>query len=294
MPQGAAVPESRFAIACDVGGTELKFGSVQESEWTSCGRRPTPSSAAEFIETVVAGLRPLGHEPLPSRAGLALPGYLDTDRRRLLRSTHLSFLEGVAIADLIEAALGREVVLDTDTNAGAVAEARLGAGRDADRLLYISLGTGLGAALIERGRPVRVRRHTVGQIAEIPIDGKRAESLLGASGIQERYGARDAPAAIAQRAVGGEGRAREVWLETGVVLARLLEILCALWQPDAVVIGGGVSAAAPLFLPAARERLAASGVAAAREVRLEPARLLPWSGAIGAALLALDSPSRPS
>src|SRR5690606_37790419 len=140
-------------------------------------------------------------------------------------------------------------VLDTDTNAGATAEAVLGAGRDARRVLYVSLGTGLGAALTDGGRPVRVRNHIVGQVAYIPIQKRGAEELLCERGILARAVSRFSTArGLSEHAAAGDPQALHAWRETGAILGQLLAILCALWQPDVALTGGGIAHASEHFL----------------------------------------------
>ncbi len=251
--------------------------------------------------------------------GIAVPGFLDPARDRIVRLSNLPALNGVELAREIELRVPRaRGCLDTDTNAGAIAEARQGAGKGFDRVLYVTLGTGLGAAFIVGGRPVRVSRHTVGQIAHIPIDpagppcycGERgcAETLLSGRGIlwrARRAGLRGrwtaeelwrlargldppskppAPVRPGTRAV-----ARRVWNETGELLGRLLRILAGLFSPDAIVIGGGIAGASDLLLPPARSHLGRHLLPRLRPpIVLRQGRLGLHAGAIGAAILARE------
>jgi glucokinase len=308
-------------VGCDLGGTAIKVvrlaagGAIRRLEVPTVAADSPAACAARIGDAVAAVLRgPGATRAAPGRAvGVAVPGFLDPSRRRIVRLSNLPRLDGSPFASLLEGACKALVVLDADTNAGLVAEARRGAGRGRERVLYVTLGTGLGAAFAIGGQPVRVSRHTIGQVAHwtLPEAGKKgprcycgsagcAETLLSARGVlwrARRLGLEAAASAselcdLARR----PGRAREtlrarrLWREHGELLGQLLHPLCAFISPDVVVVGGGIAGAAPLFLPAAAAHL---------EQRLTPrlvpppalraARLGRFAGAIGAALLAQDA-----
>ncbi len=240
--------------------------------------------------------------------GIALPGFLDSSRERIVRLSNLPALNGVALGREIEKRLRTvRVTLDADTNAAAHAEARVGSGLGIERVLYVTLGTGLGAALVVGGEIVRVSRHTVGQVAHLPLGtrGLRcycgsfgcAETLLSARGIvhRARRAGLDGVSSVKEvfeiaLARGRQGaRANGVWRETGELLGKLLQVLSALFSPEVIVLGGGVSGAFELFLPAARKWLSGSLTPAlGPDVAIRAAALGRFAGAIGAALLALN------
>ncbi len=296
------------ALGCDVGGTKVKLARLRRGEVDYSREIPSPRnvSAASFVRTLVGAVEgileadPPDGEPPP--LGVALPGFLDPERRRVVLLSNLPALNGVDLAARLEKRLARRIVLETDTNAGAVGEALLGAGRGFDRLLYVTLGTGLGAALTVEGKPARVSHHTVGQIAHIPLSDHGppcscgqtgcAESLLSARGILRRAGS-NAPSStrgLYEAARDGEDGAIAVWRETGELLGRLSRILVALFSPQVVVVGGGIAAAADYFLPQARAYLRRTLPRGSRDsLRLEKASLGPFAGAVGAALIAADT-----
>jgi glucokinase len=242
--------------------------------------------------------------------GVALPGFLDPGRRRVVRLSNLPVLDGIPLERELRERTGLPVHLDTDTNAGAVAEAVLGAGNGCRRVLYLTLGTGVGAALVVDGAPVRVSRHTVGQVAHIPLaaSGPRcscggrgcAESLLSSAGLLRR--ARGAGLAglattedLWRAALSGRGRraaaARAVWRGAGELAGGLLSLLAGLFSPDAVIVGGGTAGAAPLFLPVAAAAIRRRWPRTLGRPPVVRAALLGrFAGAYGAALLARQAP----
>jgi glucokinase len=307
-----------LAIGCDVGGTEVKFAAVRGARIVHRGRCATPAGrpAREVIEAIADGARaaeraagPAGaRRPPGTTLGIALPGLLDARRARPVHLSHLPALDGVPLRAVLGRRLGWPVVLDADSNAGAYGEWRLGAGRRARRLLYLTLGTGAGAAMVVGGEVVRVSNHTVGQVAHLPLDpsgplcpcGARGclEAVLSAGGIlwRARRAAgrrRTIPKAglerveiLARIAGAGSAPARRVLTETGDLLGRALAILANLLSPDRIVVGGGISGAGRLLLEPAALSLELGLIPRLRgRVGLARARLGPHAGAVGAALL---------
>lgn len=301
-----------YAIGCDLGGTLLKAACLRGERVLGRIQHPVPAAPARplaAIESAVAAALALvqtasrGRRGAPA-LGFAVPGFLDPKRRRIVFLSHLPSLNGLPLAGRLErrfrGEIARPVVLEADSNAGAYGEARLGAGRNFSRVLYLTLGTGLGAALVAGGEVVRVSNHTVGQAAHVPLGaesprctcGKRgcAEALLAAKGLRwraERRGLEETePEAVFKLAAGGSRAARGVFRELGADLGRLLAWLANFFSPEVLVIGGGLSRAAPLFLPEARKSFARAVHPRLRgQVAIRAGALAPYAGAIGAALL---------
>lgn len=312
----------RVSIGCDVGGTNVKLVRLRGSELEARLETPTGGSGrpSEFVSALagaIVSLLPRGRPRIPPGAvavGVALPGFLDAKRGRVVYLSNVPALSGVPLRRMLAARLACPVTLDADTNAGAVGEAVLGAARKTERVLYLTMGTGLGAALAVRGEPVRVSHHTVGQVAHVPLApsgprcrcGERgcAEALLSAKGILRLAASQGLDVASALelrdlalgRAAGSRSLRRaalSVWEETGRRLGSLCVALGALFSPDAIVIGGGISGAAPLFLSEAarivNERLRPR---IGRPVAVVPAALGAFAGAAGAAILARRAVNR--
>ena len=301
-----------LAIGCDIGGTAIKTCALDGMRVVYRHQVETPRNRRAFSNTLERETRRAAtHCAAATEAGaaptvgIALCGWLDERRRRIERADNLRWLEGCELARTLERRLERPVILDADTNAGAIAEARLGAGRGSVRMLYVTLGTGVGAALTVNGHPVRVSHHTVGQIsqlpiADLPITGTRrrrrsVQDLLSAGAVvrrARRHSIRVHDAlSLHQRACEGNRAALSVWRHHGHILAELLGLLNGLWSPTTIVIGGGLAGASEWYLPATREMLArARGRTpqTAGAPRVLAAQLGTHAGAIGAALLGTD------
>jgi glucokinase len=312
-----------LAIGCDVGGTGIKTVAVRGDRIVARGAIPTPS--AEAAPAVIAAIAGAAREarartgggaenPTGITLGVGLPGFLDPRRAKVIHLSNLPALDGLPLRAVLRRRLGWPVILEADSNCGAYGEWRLGAGRGARRLLFIALGTGVGAAMVADGTIVRVANNTVGQVAHLPLDpdprgprcpcGSRGclEAVLRSGGI--RWRARRAaragirldpealadPAGLVDAARSGSAGARRVLAEVGGLLGSALAVLANFLSPDRIVVGGGIAGAGDLLLGPAALALRRRVHPRLRDsLRLYPSALGPFSGAAGAALLGREA-----
>ncbi|KAB1908840.1 ROK family protein [Micromonospora sp. AMSO1212t] len=301
-------------VALDVGGTGMKCalvrpdGTTVHSERHATAAQRGPEAVVGTILDVAEGLvgkaRADGRTPVA--CGIAVPGVVDEARGVAVWSANVGFRD-VPLRELAGTRLGLPAALGHDVRAGGLAEARLGAGRDAGHVLFVAIGTGIAAAHVVDGSAATGAHGAAGEIGHILVrpGGPRCgcgrtgclEAVSSASAIGRRYaelsGAPTTAAEVADRAAAGEPLAVEVWQEAVEALADGLATGQALYDVSTVVLGGGLAQAGPrLFDPlrtALRERLTFH-----REPRLVAADLGDEAGCLGAALLALDTLAKES
>jgi glucokinase len=252
--------------------------------------------------------------------GVALPGPMDPSTQRLVAAATLPGLIGYPVIDFLARRWGREALgwvrADNDANAAALGEAIYGAGRGARVVCYFTVSTGIGGGVVVDGR---LFRGATGQAAEfghlkLRADGPPCacgdrgclESLASGTAIGRR--AREAaagggaltwlvgedPAALSAERVAaaarrGDPSALRLWNEAMADLGAGIATVVNLFNPDVVVIGGGVSASADLLLPAVRTVVAERAMPMlARAARIEVAALGEDVGIVGAAALLDD------
>jgi glucokinase len=300
-------------IGIDIGGTAVKagrLGPAQELELHL--ERPTP--AREGPDALLEVLLPLLEEleaalpqsecPLPLGVGCA--GLIEPTTGLVRTSPNLPGWRDVPLADLLGSAAGRPVVVLNDANAFTLAESRLGAGRSARTVIGLTLGTGVGGGLLLDGRLWTGQNGFAGELGHMPLvaDGPPClcgargclEALVGTPAIIRRYGeitgrveAALTPRLLAARAGQGDGAALETFRETGRLLGLALGGLTHLLDPNLFIVGGGISGASDLILPATRGALAGSVMLPAALVPdVRPAALGNSAGWIGAALAAIE------
>lgn len=292
-----------LTIGVDVGGTKTLCAVVDESgAVVEASYGPTPDEAlgAGVLEAAVVGAveELAGGRPVAG-VGVAAAGFVDASRSRVVFAPHLAWRDA-DVQVRLSTALGVPVALDNDANCAALAESEHGAASGRSSALVITLGTGIGGAVLVDGRLWRGANGMAGEFGHVQVvpDGRPCE--CGQVGCWEQYCSGRAVAremgvepssgvgdTIAAAAAAGNLAARAAYAEVGRWLGRGVTALVAAFDPEVVVVGGGAAAAGDLLLDPAREVLRTSLVGAGhrRFPDLVTARLGPESGAIGAALL---------
>jgi glucokinase len=295
-------------VAVDVGGTDLKAALVGEDATPLAERSlPTPVDGARTAERVVdaiVGLVDELRDPSVAAIGLAVPGVVDEERGLALWSENLHWTD-VPMAAQVAERCGLPTVLGHDVRTGALAEARVGAARGLDDVVFLAVGTGIAAGIILGGRmhagggyAGEIGHTDAGHDEPCACGGRGClEAIASAAAIARRYSARSGrsvtrAADVVAAAAAGDPQAQAVWDEALDALAGALAWIAGVLAPEAVVIGGGLSRAGPTLFDALAERTRAR-LTFQRMPPLVPAALGDRAGCIGAALLARDAVTRP-
>ncbi len=299
MPNG-----NECVVAIDVGGTTLKGARVDRRGQThGQERRPTRTDAGPraAIDAVLALAGDLArHEPGPVAIGLAVPGLVDEGAGTVRNAANLRWRD-VPIGPLAQQRLGTVITVSHDVRAAALAEGLLGVARDATDYLLITLGTGVGAAVVIGGRPYSGAHGIGGELGHTAVEprgpmcgcGRQGclEALASASQIARRYHQMTGDSAdglgaeqVSKRAAAGDPVANAVWSQALDALAIAIANYATLLDPEMVVIGGGMAAADNLFDPL-RHRLRAH-MRFGEPPAVVPARLGQEAGRLGAAIAA--------
>lgn len=289
-------------VALDVGGTAVKSlvvdaHGVLDHTTTPTGAGDGPERCLDTVlRTVDATLDRVPATHTAVAVGIAVPGTVDEHRGVCVVSENLGW-RGVPVRELVAHRTGLPVGFGHDVRAGGLAEWRLGAGRGIAGQAYLSIGTGLAAALVLEGRMVVVDGYA-GEIGHGGATGGERcacggrgcpETVASAAAIARRYtaltgvdvrGARD----VVRRAGNGDADARRVWEDALNVLAGVVTDLVRVSGVGHVVVGGGLVHAGDTLLTPLRDRVR-DGLTVHRVPRIVPAVLGGAAGAWGAALL---------
>src|SRR6185503_505218 len=165
----------RQAAAIDIGGTTTKIGIVSEDGGiVARGRIPTSDRGepTPLVDGIVAALEPMLQTHSVSGIGVSVAGFLDRGRSAMVGNANLPALCDFPLRDALQQRLSLPCRLEVDSNASTVAEYRLGAGRGAQRLLGITIGTGLGGGVIAAGKLLRHTGECAGDLGHVILSPK--------------------------------------------------------------------------------------------------------------------------
>ncbi|RII13739.1 Glucokinase [Streptomyces sp. YIM 130001] len=279
-------------------------GALLHEARRATGREHGADAVVENILAFAAELRRVGEERfgVPAEAaGVAVPGIIDAEQGIAVFAANLGWRD-VPLRRLLSERIGVPVALGHDVRTGGLAEGRLGAGRGADRFLFLALGTGIAGAIGIDGRVEPGAHGSAGEIGHVVVrpDGPPCgcgqhgclERLASASAVTEAWAAAsgdpEADAADCAKAVdSGDPRAVAVWQQAVGALADGLVTALTLLDPRTLIIGGGLAEAGEtLFVPlraAVEERITFQPLPG-----IVPAALGDTAGCLGAGLLAWD------
>ena len=301
MDASGGLPVSRH-LGLDLGGTNIKWVVAERDvdAWRVLDRDQVTTPATEGPQAVVArlasvGAEAVGRHPGVASVGIGIPGLYDpaAGTTRFLVNFPDDWA-GVEVSGPVGAALGLPAALINDARAFGLAELRLGAGRGAQSMIGLTLGTGVGGVIAIDGRVHQGHDGTGGELGHQTLDPDgpacgcgnrgcleafaRADRIAAACGTETAEAAFEAARAADPRAIVGLAL---VGRYLGIGIANMIVAI----TPDVVVIGGGISAAFDLLRgPVEAELRERVFTTALDRVRLVTAELGTWAGAIGAAV----------
>jgi glucokinase len=315
---------SKHAVGIDFGGTSIKLGLVGEQgkilarEVISTGE---VSSREEWFDAVAAGLETLRreadvYEPGFAGIGMGVPGFVDFERGYVYQLTNVSGWDGVHLAREMEDRFKTRSYVDNDVNAMALGECTFGAGRLFEHAVFVTLGTGVGGALLIHNRLYRGAYSMAGEIGHIPIQMYGRTSPEGRGGVEQYIGNRRivqrtvralergqtsmisdlaggdltkiSPKIIAEAAHQGDPLGIEIFDFVADCLATVFAGITYCIQPQVFIVGGGVAqSGAVLFDPLRRHLQERLSRHFAERIQVKPATLGNDAGMIGSATLAL-------
>ncbi len=287
-------------LGIDLGGTAIKLGRFNQdgtclqSLSVATPQPATPEAVLEVMVDAIAQLDP-AHKSIA--IGVGTPGPADAAGRVARVAINLDNWHDVPLADWLEAKTGRPTTIANDANCAGLGEAWLGGGRRFRNLILLTLGTGVGGAIILDGKLFIGHQGAAGELGLITLNPDGPPCNSGNQGSLEQYVSVPAirrrtglePAELGALAQAGDTKALTFWQSYGEYLGAGLASLVYVLTPEAIVIGGGVSASAEFFLPAVQAEISRRVLSASRAgLQLLTAELGNQAGMVGAAKLAFQ------
>ena len=264
---------NQSVLCVDIGGTSSKVGVLAPSgELRLHGSLPTQGPNPELFaqrlcEQIEEAERATRENGIAlAGIGVAIAGFLDDERSRMIYNSNIPWLEGYPLRDRIAQRFDLPVELEVDSNAAAIAEQRFGSGRDSVRFLCVTVGTGLGVGMIIHGEPLRFAYGCLGDIGHLVLSPNGLVCTCGGRGCAEMYVSAPVLAdkyRLAKRLTSettlrdvivaareGDAAAIAVLKEAGEWLGLAIASLANTFYPDRIAIAGGLAESGDLVMDA--------------------------------------------
>ncbi|MDP4206160.1 MAG: ROK family protein [Bacteroidota bacterium] len=291
--------KERIAIGVDIGGTKIKTGIVtphgqvigQTCTIPTGGNDPREEIVNRIFKSIseVIRINKLNKEDIRG-IGMGVTGPLDVKNGKILQCPNLPTMDFFPLKDAVQTEFGFPVDMNNDANAMILGEAIWGAGKGSDNVLGITLGTGLGCAVVLNKKVLMGATETAGEIWISPYKDGIIEDYVSGRGVCSIYkklsGKEISAVEIAALAKQGDPIAQKTWDEFGEAVAFALSWSINLIDPEIVIIGGSIANSMELFFPSMKEKLQKYICPVpAQTLRIVKAELGDDAGFIGAAAL---------
>jgi predicted NBD/HSP70 family sugar kinase len=276
-------PTSGYVIGLDIGGDNLRVaaadlaGAVRYERRQPTGVVGAARIAAKAARMAAAAMRAVGEEFGPlRRVGVSAPGVVHPDRRTMSVAHNLGEDGTFDLVTPLEARIAAPIVLDNNVNLAALGERWRGHARGVSTFAFLAVGAGIGMGLVHGGKVLRGAHGAAGEVAYLPLPGsvppaqrqghgkEPLAAEAGGYGMLATLGARRSwpgrrPATVRElfeQAAAGLPAARELVEAEARQLGLTVVSACAVFDPELVVLGGGIGSN-PLLLPTVRDTVAA-------------------------------------
>ena len=288
-----------YSIGIDLGGTNIKIVVISSDghvfDYLTCDTADAAGSWAQTIKDQLESIRNK-RGTAPCHIGLAAPGLAARDERSIAyMQGRLAGLEGFVWQDF----LGAPVVVLNDAHAALLGEVWQGAAKGFRNVVLLTLGTGVGGAVLVEGRLIKGQIGRAGHLGHVSVNSDGApdivntpgslEQMIGNYNLSERSGGRfTSTRKLVEAHLAGDNDATAVWLRSVFHLAAAVASFINAFDPEIVIIGGGIAqAGAALFGPLHKELARFEWRPRGHQVPVIPAALGEKAGAIGAAYHAI-------
>jgi glucokinase len=318
--QSDSSSDNDLVIAADLGGTNLRAATIdRQGRVHERTKQHTPKAekASEIVRAIVAAARECESQSVDRGAqiravSVVVPGTVQVENGVVMKAPNVPCLDGFRLAAALQSELQWPAILENDANAAAVGEMWKGAGRGRKTIIMVTLGTGVGGGIILDGKLWRGIDGSAGEIGHIGVEPFGGVACTcGSRGCLEVYASATAivrmtrearprypnsplhtseeltAAGVYESGLDGDELALEVFRRMGIYLGVGLASLINIFNPEMIVIGGGVADGWDLFIPHVKEQVTARAFPIpARRAEIVRAERGDDAGILGAAHIA--------
>ncbi len=287
-----------YSIGVDIGGSRTKSVLVKNGKIVRERSDNLPSSLGGLLNLVAEVVKDFGSLVRKDKirgVGISIVGPLDLKRERVLASPNIKYLRGQPIKKLLARKLKYPLRIEHDVHSFLLAEKKIGLAKNLKNVFYLTLGTGIGGAMMVDGKIIKGAHGSSGEVGHTIMEAQMSKSKLqgNPSTFEELaankfikknlgIGSEDA----FRRAVQGDKRAKKVFEELGKNLGIGIANIINTFDPEAVILSGGISRAMRYIEPGIKASIREFVISPdARRTKVLLSRLGYYGGALGAALL---------
>ena len=321
----SVIMKEKLNVGVDIGGTKIDAvladdcGNIIKRELKETRASEGPNAV---IKRIVDAVKAVSSGSKIAAVGIGAAGIIDVETGLITTSPNLPGWRNIKLKDILERELGIKTFVDNDATVAALAEHKFGIAAGCDHFICVTLGTGIGGGIVTNGQVYRGTSGAAGEIGHMTIDvngplcgcGNRGcwETLASGSALEREAKAKMAEGiqtTIPRYAKGSDGRvtakgiflaaqdgdelAKKLIEQLGFYVGVGLSNLINIFNPQLVVISGGVSRMGDMLLEPARKTVRERAFElSAKAVRVEVSSLGYDAGPLGAVALALSELSR--
>lgn len=243
-------------LGIDLGGTNVRIGQlingklIHKATAPSPGKMPLEESLA-YLKTQIRQMI----TPETRGIGVGVPSVLDSKTGVVYNVANIPSWVEVPLKDLLESEFNIPVYINNDSNCFALGEKKFGEGRPFKHMAGVTLGTGVGAGIIINNQLYGGSNTGAGEIGCLPYLEATLEDYCGSMFFKTHHNTTGKEAA--EKAHTNDPTALRIWEEFGVHMGRLVEAIVFAYDPEAIVFGGGITSAFPLFEASMRHTMKA-------------------------------------
>lgn len=232
-------------IAIDLGGTNVRAARIEgehilAQQAIRCNAQGSEDEVLGQITSLIDSL----WDDSVGRIGIGVPSVVDFRRGIVYNLQNIPSWREVHLKERLEHRYGVAVGVDNDVNCFVLGEHRFGSARGMNNVVGITLGTGLGAGIVVEGEVYRGANTGAGEIGCLPYLDADYEQYCSSHFFSRSH---TDGSALAARAAAGDAEALAVWNEFGHHLGKLLQVILFAYDPETIVVGGGIAASGALF-----------------------------------------------
>ena len=246
--------KKEIIVGVDIGGTSISAGRIIDKKIEKICSRPTGAhrSANEILETLYEVVEDV-LMPNTFGIGVGVPGLLNAEKGEILNISNIQAWKNLPLKQELEKRFNIPVYTNNDANCFAIGEKHFGKGRKYSNFMAIALGTGVGGGVIINDKLHSGMFGGAGEIGCWPYEGENFEAFCGSFFFIKKNNITGEK--LYEKAINGDQEAKEIFLQFGRHIGKLIKHILFVLAPEAVIIGGSISKSFDLFEPGIHKEL---------------------------------------